>query len=116
MSTMISAESEFYINKIMNIWYQVGIWKLMAVECFLAMFACILLDVYLMTFWLGVIFGVAALIFATIGIGLGYFGINNFVKVYFDNTSEEESEFLRRCESRHIFKSNLVKYGHLFVG
>jgi hypothetical protein len=115
---MISAESEFYINKVMNIWYQVGIWKLMAVETFMAMLGCILTDIYFGMFWLGVIFGVASLIFAVIGISFGYFGIDNFVNKYmYNKISEEESEFIKRCESRNPYGTpNIVKYEHLLVG
>lgn len=117
MSTMMSMESECYINKVVNIWCNLWIWKLLAIELFIAMLGCILTNMYFGMWRLGVVFGVASLIFATIGIELGYFGINNFIKTYAsENMLEGESEFLRRCESRYWSKSNLVKYEHLLVG
>lgn len=117
MSTMLSIESKCYIDTVLNIWVQVGIWKLMAIESFGAMLLCILADVYFGTFWLGIIFGIMALTFAVIGAEIGYFEINNFMKVYmYEKISEEEADFYKRCESLYIHKSNLVKYEHLLVG
>lgn len=118
MSTMLSMESECYVNKVLNIWCNIGVWKIIAIETFIAMLACILSDIYFGMFWLGITFGIIAITSAVIGANRGYFEIDNFVNVYmFEKTSEEEAEFIKRCKSSNLYMtSNLVKYKHLFVG
>jgi hypothetical protein len=116
---MISEESKCFDNKVLKIWGDLGLFGLVTIDTFMMMLVCILISTYLgiEMFWFGVIFGIVSLISAIVGIKAGYFEINNLINVYiFEAMSEEESEFVKRCEGRNPIRSNLVKYGHLFIG
>lgn len=113
---MSLSEKEF-VEKVFAIENKLEILKIAVLDGVLITLMCLVVSIVDASFGnLAISFGAASLIVVGIMMNVGYFPVMNFRRKYMPSYSEDELDFIERCEPMNPFAaSNFVKYQHLFV-